>query len=107
VIKLKEGVKIAGMRCELMFGLYVAASVYKTHGYDLTVTSLCDGKHSRTSLHYSGAAADLRIWDIAPEKLVLIVDEMGKALGVDYDVVLESDHIHLEFQPKGPNRPAR
>lgn len=106
MLKLKSDVKVAGMRPELMLALSVAESVYATKGYDLTVTSICDGTHSRTSLHYCGCAADLRTRDIAPDHHKPLADEIQAALGSDYDVVLEGDHIHVEFQPKGPHQVA-
>lgn len=106
MLTFKSDVKVAGMRPELLLALFVAERVYATHNYNLTVTSVCDGKHSRTSLHYCGCAADLRIRDIDPSNHKLIVDEMQAALGADFDVILESDHIHVEFQPKGPNQVA-
>lgn len=94
---LKTGVRAAGLRPEILLAIQVAEGVWKSQGSDLVVTSLTEGRHSRTSLHYSGAACDFRIWSIDAEKAR---DELAKALGDDYDVVLESSHIHCEFQPK-------
>lgn len=65
---------------------------------DLVVTSICDGEHSRTSLHWSGCAADLRRWNIPDPNS--FVDWLREALTDEFDVVLEDDHIHMEFQPK-------
>ncbi len=54
------------------------------------------------SLHYAGYAIDLRIWDFQhnTELLNRVVNTVRKRLGSQYDVVLKSDHIHIEFQPK-------
>jgi hypothetical protein len=99
-MKLKPGVNPLGIRPELLVGLMAAAAVYTRHGFDLTITSLVDGTHSQQSLHYAGQAADLRIWGINPVLLAQMVREINDALGADYDVILERDHIHLEYQPK-------
>ena len=99
-MNLKEGVQIQGATTELLFGLIVANQVYSDFGYELTVTSLLDGKHSLSSLHYSGNAGDLRTRNVAPEDRPPIRDKIKENLGIDYDVVLESTHIHLEYQPR-------
>lgn len=100
-MRLKEGVRAAGMRPEIALAASIADAVYRSHGYDLVITSLLDGKHSATSLHYSGAAMDLRTRHLKAGDADAIVTDLSDALGQDYDVVLESDHIHVEFQP-GP-----
>lgn len=97
MIQLKAGVRTAGIRPEIVLALHVAEGIWQAQGRELVVTSLTDGRHSRTSLHYAGAAVDLRIWDLDAERARR---ELAEALGEDYDVVLEKDHIHCEFQPK-------
>lgn len=94
---LKEGVSIAGIRPELVLALTIAQAIYEDYGYPMLITSLLDGEHMRASLHYVGAAGDLRLpsGDVGQ-----IVDSLRGALGDNYDVVLETDHIHIEFQPK-------
>ena len=97
---LKKGVNIQGMSTELLYGLNVADAVYKELGYELTVTSVLDGRHSLTSLHYAGNAADLRIRGVSDPQA--IVDMLKARLGVNFDVLLESNHIHIEYQPRRP-----
>lgn len=101
-MRIAEGknVNVTGIRPELLFGLLVLEGVMANHGFDLIITSLNDSAHSPTSLHYAGAAADIRIWGIADVTLNRIVGEAKRRLGVDFDVVLEEDHIHLEWQPR-------
>ena len=65
------------------------------------ITSLSDDAPGRlpTSLHKMGFAADIRL--LAPTELnTQWVANIKKILDHDYDVVLEKDHIHIEFQPK-------
>ena len=102
LMKLKgNNVQVAGLRSELIIAIMIAQEVYREYGYDFIITSITDGKHSKTSLHYSGAAVDLRINHIdTKQELDEIVLLIMDALNIDYDVVLEKTHIHIEFQPK-------
>ena len=102
-MQIKEGVIVQGVRPELLIGLMVANDVYRDYGQDLVVTSLLDSKHSQTSLHYSGCAADMRTRYFKDrEQVEEVAAEIRTRLGnsPDYDVVVESNHIHMEYQPK-------
>jgi hypothetical protein len=114
VTSLKPGVKLGSIRPEMAVALAIAASVFERLGIDCTVTSAMDGEHAAKSvrhprsLHYEGLALDLRL----PSKQgaraasdAVIADALRAALGVEFDVVLEVDHLHLEFDPK-PAAPA-
>ena len=81
------------------------------HKTDLTVCSLNDGDHSLTSLHWDGRAADLRIRnpivddasDTLPDGEALeVTEQIEDRLGRHFDVILEDDHIHVEYQPRKP-----
>ena len=102
MIYLKESVDLAGVQPEIVHAIHVANDVYNLHGADCTVTSVRDSVHRRGSLHYVGLACDLRIAPFMENasKLLEVVETIRTALGKQYDVVLESDHIHVEFQPK-------
>ena len=99
-MRSKNGVCITGIRPEILFGLMAAQNVYGNLGYDLIVTSVVDGKHSPTSLHYSGCAVDLRTRHMAVDDIKQARDQIAAALPNDFDVVLEPTHIHLEWQPR-------
>ncbi len=101
-MRLKTGVNTFGLRPELLLGLMVADAVWREHGRELVVTSLNDGRHSKTSLHYAGCAADLRTRYF--HDVERVAADLRDALGYnpDYDVVEERDHIHFEYQPKRP-----
>jgi hypothetical protein len=68
-------------------------------GRPAIITSTTDGKHMSGSLHYKGLAVDLRIRDLAPDEQERYYDELKLALSKLCDVVLESDHIHVEYSP--------
>jgi len=99
-MRLKDSsVKPTGLHPKLIEALFVADELHrKATGKELTVTSLNDGKHKQGSLHYVGQAADLRTW--ALPRPDLFTTELQQALGNQYDVVLEIDHIHLEYDPR-------
>jgi len=64
------------------------------------ITSARDGAHMKNSLHYKGRAIDLRIYDMPMGVAQKVVTELKNKLGRNYDIVLEHDHIHLEYDPK-------
>ena len=69
------------------------------------VTSANDGRHKKGSLHYKNRAYDIRIKNIVgilefPLVARTWAERMQVALGDDYDVVLEEDHIHVEYDPE-------
>lgn len=98
-MRIKDSsVKIQGISTELLFALLVSDQVYQETGQELVITSLNDGKHSVTSLHYSGNAADIRIYRDGKDQQRR--DMIKERLGIDYDVILESNHIHIEYQPR-------
>lgn len=101
-MKFKPGVNPFGLRPELLVALVAADNIWRMLGGELVVTSINDGKHSRTSLHYTGAAADLRTRDFSDDIKQTAAWNLRSALGdnPDFDVVVEEDHIHLEYQPK-------
>lgn len=99
-IELKESVSLSGVRPEMVMGLVMAEGVYSFYGVPLVVTSVTDGEHGPHSRHRVGLGADLRTFNI-PDGLVMnIVEDLMKVLGPGFDIVLESDHIHLEYDPE-------
>lgn len=104
----KKGVKIAGVKPETVVAMNVADMVYlKNTGAEVVITEVTGGKHGRGSLHYVGLAFDCRTRDSFGDKqpfhkelITRIVLAIRERLGESYDVVIESDHLHVEFQPK-------
>lgn len=100
-MSIKPGVRVLGVRPEIVLALAIVKDAYVTRdqGAQFVVTSIMEGTHKRASLHYMGCAADLRLpTQFAAE----IVADAKARLGDDYDVILEGNHVHLEFQPKSP-----
>jgi hypothetical protein len=97
--KEKNGAEIAGITPEALLIIIVADGCFRLSGEDCIVTSVTDGKHSSGSRHYSGNAVDFRLPSYATSALA-IVNRMRSCFDEDYDVVIESDHIHVEYDPK-------
>lgn len=99
MIQLKDGVTWDNVDPDFRKVLETkVVRAYDEVDHDMVITSLNDGKHMVGSLHYEGKAADLRIWGLkdpaAVEKRIAIL------VGTDFDVILEKDHIHVEYDPK-------
>jgi hypothetical protein len=110
-IFVKESANISTLRSHVLDALSIVNFVWEKHGKGPkdekvypTITSGDDGKHMINSLHYKGLAIDLRTRDLEGGSLGSIAKgihaELKGLLGRDYDVVLEKDHIHLEYDPK-------
>lgn len=93
-------VALIGMSTPLVLALMVCADVYAAFGYDCVVTSVTDSKHGSTSLHYAGDAIDLRTKHLKEGDAVKIHAKIRYALNRDFDVLLEGNHIHIEWQAR-------
>lgn len=97
-MKIKPGVQMAGLKPVMRSALIAADEIWKSLGYELVVTSALDGDHSAGSLHYYGYALDFRINYFNPKQRQQAYNSLCHALGrQDYIVVLEPDHIHVQF----------
>jgi len=102
MIRYKKSVKVFGLSPYMHLADRVVEGVYGNWDFNrVTVTSAVDGKHGKNSLHYQGLAQDYRTTRLDSEfDWQKIADFIRAELTDEYDVVLESDHIHIEFQPK-------
>ena len=100
LLKLKSSVDPAKIKPEINLAIMVALSIWSRQNEPvLTITSISDSKHSPASLHYIGHAFDIRIRELHSNPKAL-ADFLRDSLVDDYDVVLASNHIHVEYQPK-------
>ena len=97
---IKAGVKLAGIRAEMILAAVIAAGVWADEGKELVITEATGGKHGHGSLHYVGQAIDLRTNYFDELTKLRIAKVLREKLGENYDVVVEKTHIHVEFQPK-------
>lgn len=120
-LKFKEGVVLHpySLSYEMSRGLSLALATAPDLFDDiLVVTSQCDGNHSAISLHYFGAAWDIRYIGvreggisnfeqnevealrIQKRDAAVWVHNLKNHLGPYWDVMLESTHIHMEYDPR-------
>lgn len=97
MIAIKPGVRVRGLQPEILLAVQIAHELFREQSQTLTITCGTDGAHKVGSWHHCGLAVDLRLPTAGKER---IVEQLGIRLGVDYDVVLEGDHIHVEYDPK-------
>ena len=86
---------------EITAGLITFDDISKSM-FDIETVITCgiEGLHSKYSLHPLGRAVDLRIWAYDSAQLDALVNEVRERLGKDYDIVIEKDHVHMEYDPK-------
>lgn len=101
-MKLKNGnVRIENLIPIMKKSLAIIERICKEeegNDYEMTITSGNDGTHKKNSLHYINRAIDIRSKDMKKPLWVSII--IKKKLGKNYDVILEKDHIHIEYDPK-------
>jgi hypothetical protein len=86
----------------MVYARDVCAGLFESlAGVTLTVTSGTDSVdvHRAGSLHGQGLAEDYRTRDMPLITQQVVSGAVAVALGADYDVVLEADHLHVEYDP--------
>ena len=101
-MRLKKGVKSEDVAWQVWYAIGVADATSRTEGCgEVTVTSLRDGSHSPNSRHYKGEAFDMRTRHMPEEAAKAVYHRLRAVLDPQgFDTVLESDHIHCEWDPK-------
>lgn len=107
-IAFKPGVNPQNVHPAVWVAVGIAYALYpNTDAMD--ITSMNDGEHHPNSLHYPKngvdalcCAVDLRTTrDMQPAAIDLWYHRVHDALDrLGYDVVLEADHMHIEYQSK-------
>jgi len=96
---IKAGVSIRRLGRPCRRTLSKLASLYKSVGQEITITSTFEGNHGEGSLHYCDDAFDIRkIRNLEDEEQK---KEIQRLLGPDFDIVVKSNHVHIEYDPKG------
>lgn len=104
-MKLKDStVNIYGLHPAMQIANAEAAVLWDSLGQKLVITSANDARHGPGTLHDNSRACDYRTRYFKPEDLPSIAKALHRLLGADYDVVIESTHIHVEYDPKDPKK---
>lgn len=77
----------------------ILTAVDKAFAGNGIITSALEGKHSPTSLHPKGLAYDFRTRHLSEGSKKALVDWLKEYLGESFDVILEKDHLHVEYDP--------
>lgn len=86
--------------------LAAAANISERLGITLRITdTIGNGQHGKYSFHYALSAVDFGTKEFADTIKEQLVIEFQKALGLNYDVILESkglnnEHLHVERDAK-------
>ncbi len=96
---IKNGVSVLGLAPQMILAYVIAQRIYNRNGHECVITSAVEGKHGNHSHHYKGCAIDLRTRDLSRRDRIIIAEQIRSALGSEYQVVLEDDHLHIEFDP--------
>ena len=93
---VKLGVDISRLKRETRRVLPIVEYIYwKYAKEEAVITSTYEGNHGPGSLHYANQAVDFRL-----SKIPIATEIFKKDLGAGFDIVLEKDHLHIEFDPK-------
>ncbi|MGH8652375.1 MAG: hypothetical protein ACREYE_09465 [Gammaproteobacteria bacterium] len=81
-------------------GFPIIVAAYNDLEYECVLTEGCGGTHSTRSRHYDGLALDLRTNHMKADHRVELAMNLTTALGPEFQVILETDHLHVEYDPK-------
>lgn len=88
----------------LLAGLIIVDSQIQRmlSGREAEITCGDNGEHSVGSCHYTGNAVDIRTPTHDTSKAATLLARCRRALPFGYDLVAETTHWHLEYDPKVP-----
>lgn len=99
----KKGVRFGGAKPEIEPIFTAAIQAFGDFNCDCWCTSVTDGTHKprsgKKSKHYDGLAADFRTRAVDVDYHERIAARMREYLTEEYQVVVEGNHIHAEFDP--------
>ena len=98
---VKEGVLFTPCSPVLIDGIVTTAGIFHECGVALVITSGTEGIHpagGEYDPHYLGYAVDLRTRHLDAHTLSLLIPKLRAALGNNWKVVLEPDHLHVQCQ---------
>ena len=95
---LKAGVDISRLERNTRRGLQIVDDNFADQNMEVIVTSTYEGNHKAGSLHYANRAFDIGLPNSGRSEFA---KEIPEDLGDDFDFVVEFDHYHIEYDPKG------
>ena len=107
-IRFKHNVQSGNLHPSIDHALNIISIVWELYfpKIDPVITSLRDGEHGSHSYHYGVslgdhrcAACDIRTRNLNEMEQRVAITQLRRFLGEAYDVVDESDHLHVEYDP--------
>ena len=97
MIENPNGCDLSRLRFKARQALWLLEHLCALEDQLLIITHTFDGQHKEGSLHFKN-----RAFDCLPPILerALILKQASSMLGRDWDVVDETDHWHVEYDPK-------
>jgi len=98
-LSIKSGVLFSVLTPQMVLANLIVTTVFDKFGWPTIITSGTDGVHALNSLHYTGNALDYRTvaLGIPAAQITLIATALQTALGPQYLVIKETNHIHVQF----------
>lgn len=99
---VKKGISICGLRPELLFGMMIANEVFENMDELLVITEVVARRSQTWSYHPAGFAFDCRLPE--EENVDVLGAVLRESLGEEWDVVVENNHIHVEYEVRRAHR---
>lgn len=102
-MRLKDGVSLRSLHPAMGMVIPLLEEVYLKVDCSVVITS---AYRDDDSLHSRGQAIDVRLpswWSKTKKGFLadsLVAASLAWFLGTEFDVVLEEDHIHIEYDPR-------
>jgi hypothetical protein len=94
---LKNGVSLSKLQGCMCVAVICANDFCNQINVPFFITSGNDGVHMDHSLHYDGLAIDIRTNTMTDYQKNLCISYLRERLDGCFDIILESDHIHIEY----------
>jgi hypothetical protein len=101
-LEVKTGVTLLGIVPQMVLVVIAVERAFDELGHACVITAGNDGSHSEASEHYAGRALDFRTRDVDAVMAQAIATRVQQALGRDFGVLLEADHLHVHYRPQRP-----
>jgi len=93
---IKFGVSIEKLARPIRIILELVETEYNKFAVEAVITSTFEGNHRLNSLHYQNLAIDFR----KIEQIEEVAKKLKAQLSDDYDIIVESDNLHVEYDQK-------
>lgn len=94
---VKLGVDTSRLNREIRQTLNMVEREFNLYNWEAVVTCTYEGTHEPGSLHYADDAYHVKK---PPHSETLVLESIRRDLGKDFNVIVELDCYHIEYDPK-------